>query len=178
MQIRISRWVLVLFSVFATWSALALIGLLRQNPFRVATEMATAAGGWSSEQVRFEQGSYLFLFVCSRASARVAVTTDAGEMPAEIKLLHVPFAGWSVQSFEIGDPLPQQAEGRWRGRVELTLLSTSVGGQAVPVVFAARLLRCAAAPNSPRRSGVRRLAAATTAGARRREDSSACDGSP
>lgn len=102
MQIRISRR--GLFLVFAAWSALALFGLLHQNPFRVATEMATAEGGWSPDQVRFEQGSYRFLFVCSRASARVAVTTDAGEMPAEIKLLHVPFVGWSVRTFEVGDP--------------------------------------------------------------------------
>lgn len=110
MQIRVSRWVLVLFLVFATWSALALFGLLRQNPFRVATSIATTQGGWSPEQVRFERGSYRFLFVCSLARARVAVTTDAGEIPAEIRLLHVPFAGWSVQSFEIGVPDPQQAE--------------------------------------------------------------------
>lgn len=104
MQIRIS--LRGLFLVFAAWSALALFGLLHQNPFRVATEMATAEGGWSSEQVRFEQGSYRFLFVFSRASAQVAVTTDAGEIPAEIKLLHVPFAGWSVQTFEVGDLRP------------------------------------------------------------------------
>lgn len=119
MQIRVSRWVLVFILAFGAWSALALFGLLRQNPFGVAKETATAKGGWSSEQVRFERGSYRFLFVCSLASARVAVTTDAGETPAEIKLLHVPFAGWSVQSFEIGDPHPQQAESS-----ELTLLST------------------------------------------------------
>ena len=119
-RVRVSRWVLVLFLVFAAWSTVALFGLLRQNPFRVATEMATAKGGWSPEQVRFERGSYRFLFVCSLASARVAVTTDAGETPAEIKLLHVPFAGWSVQSFETDDPHPQQAES-----AELPLLSTS-----------------------------------------------------
>ena len=77
-----------------------------------------------TEQVRFEQGSYRFLFVYSRASAQVAVTTDAGEIPAEIKLLHVPFAGWSVQTFEVGDLRPQQGESS-SGRAELTLPSTS-----------------------------------------------------
>lgn len=109
MQIRISRRVVFVFLVFAVWSALALVGLFRQYPFMVAEEMAAAAGGWSPEQVRFEQGSYRFLFVGSLVSARVAVTTDAGEVPAEIKLLHVPFAGWSVRSFETGQPRAQQA---------------------------------------------------------------------
>ena len=118
MQIRVSRWVLVLFLIFATWSAVALFGLFRQYPVRVAMEMATVTGGWSPEQVRLEQGSYHFLFVCSLASAQIAVKTDAGELPAEIKLLHVPFVGWSVQSFEIGDPYPQQAESPWRGRFQ------------------------------------------------------------
>jgi hypothetical protein len=102
MQIRISRSVLVILLVFAVWAALALFGLLRQNPFGVAAEMATAAGGWSPEQVRFERGSYRFFFVCSLAQAQVSVTTDAGDIPAEIRLLHVPFAGWSVQAFEVG----------------------------------------------------------------------------
>jgi hypothetical protein len=105
MQITLSRRGILL--VFAAWSAMALVGLLYPNPFRVATEMATAEGGWSPEQVRFERGSYWFLFVCSLASAQVAVTTEAGEMPAEIELLHVPFAGWSVKTFEVGDPRPQ-----------------------------------------------------------------------
>lgn len=104
MQIRISRPVLVVVLVSAAWAALALFGLLRQNPFGLATEMATAAGGWSPEQVRFERGSYRFFFVCSLAQARVAVTTDAGEVPAEIRILHVPFAGWSVRAFEVGEP--------------------------------------------------------------------------
>ncbi len=110
MQLRVNRWVIGFFLVIAAWSAFALFGLFRQNPFRVAMETATVVGGWSPEQVRFERGSYLFLFVCSFASARVAVTTDAGEMPAEIKLLHVPFAGWSVQTFEVGSPNPKQEE--------------------------------------------------------------------
>ncbi len=119
MQIRVSRWVLVLFLVFAAWSASALFGLFRQNPLLVATSMATTKGGWSSEQIRFERGSYRFLFVCSLVSARIAVATDAGEKPAEIRLLHVPFAGWSVQSFRIGDPYPQQAEEARFDRVSL-----------------------------------------------------------
>lgn len=102
MQIRIDRRTLVI--LLAVWVALAFFGLFRRNPFGVATEMATTAGGWSSEQVRFERGSYRFLFVCSLARARVAVTTDAGEVPAEIQLLHFPFAGWSVRAFEVGEP--------------------------------------------------------------------------
>ena len=102
MQIRIDRRDLVI--VLAVWVALAFFGLFRRNPFGVATEMATTAGGWSAEQVRFERGSYQFLFVCSLARARVAVTTDAGEMPAEIQVLHIPFAGWSVRAFEVGEP--------------------------------------------------------------------------
>jgi hypothetical protein len=104
MQIKVSRWVLVLCLVLAAWSALALFGLLRQNPFGVATEMARVAGGWSPEQVCFERGSHRFLFVCTLSTARIAVTTGAGETPVEIKLLHVPFAGWSVRTFEVGEP--------------------------------------------------------------------------
>jgi hypothetical protein len=102
--------VLGLFLVFAAWSAFALFGLFRQNPFQVATETAAVIGGWSPEQVRFERGSYHFLFVCSVASARVAVTTDAGEVPTEVKLLHVPFAGWSVRTFVVGKPYPKHEE--------------------------------------------------------------------
>jgi len=123
MQIVVSRRGLLI--VVVAWFALALFGFFRQHPFRVATEMATVAGGWSPEQVRFEQGSYLFLFAYSLASARVAVTTEAGEIPAEIKIRHVPLAGWSVQSFEICDPHPQQAKGPGSGCAGPIALSTS-----------------------------------------------------
>lgn len=102
MQIYISRRALVVLLVFA-WIFVSIFGLIHQHPFKVATEMATSAGGWSPEQVRFERGSYLFLFVCTFAQARFAVTTDAGEVPAEIRLVRVPFSGWSVREFEVGE---------------------------------------------------------------------------
>lgn len=103
LRIRVNGWVLALLLLLAAWSALALIGLLRENPFRVATHTAAEVGGWSPEQVRFERGTFWFLGVCSTSRAHVAVTTAEGERQAEIELRHVPFAGWTVKRFEVGE---------------------------------------------------------------------------
>jgi hypothetical protein len=87
--------------LLAAWSGLAMAGLLRNNPFRVATEMAAARGDWPLEQVRFDRGRYRFLGVFSTVEAHVTAATAETERSARIRLTHVPLRGWATTEFEV-----------------------------------------------------------------------------
>ncbi len=85
-------------------SSLAAIGLFRQNPFRVAKDAAARAGGWSADQVEFRRGSFAYRGLYSVAEALLFAMTNDGVQPVEIRLIHVPFRGWSVRQFEVSAP--------------------------------------------------------------------------
>ncbi len=101
---RVRSLALVFAGVLIAWSALALFGLVAENPFRVATDAAATAGGWSADPVRFDRGSYRFRFVDSVSAAEVIASTEAGEVVAHVELIHVPLEGWSVRRFEASPP--------------------------------------------------------------------------
>ena len=90
------------------WSSLALVGLFRSNPFRVATETAAVRGDWPLEQVRFDRGQYRFLGVFSTVEAHVTASTAETETAARIRLTHVPLRGWATTEFEVLSNLPDK----------------------------------------------------------------------
>lgn len=83
--------------------ASSLIPPLLDNPFQVARQGIVKAGEWSERDVFFLGGSYLFLGLVWRVQARAAITTSEGYRLAEIRMIHWPFAGWTVRNFEIGE---------------------------------------------------------------------------
>jgi hypothetical protein len=98
--------VLTVLIVLGAWSSMALVGLFRSNPFRVATETAAVRGDWPLEQVRFDRGQYWFLGVFSTVEAHVTASTAGTETAARIRLTHVPLRGWATTEFEVL-PLPR-----------------------------------------------------------------------
>lgn len=105
------RVAFVVCCALCAWSLLAVAGLLRENPFRVATDAAVEIGGWSSDQVRFDRGSYGYRFLYSVSAADLAVTTPSGDFCAHVELVHVPFLGWSVRRFDRFDDGPASLQG-------------------------------------------------------------------
>jgi hypothetical protein len=86
--------------ILMAWVAMAIAGLHRESPFRVAIGAATTLGAWTPEQVRLDRGSYRFRFLYSVVEAQLEVTTENGVVPARIEMRHVPLFGWSVRRFE------------------------------------------------------------------------------
>jgi hypothetical protein len=102
--------IVVVGPAIAIWACIALFGLLRDNPFQVATEAAAARAQWPLSEVRFERGRYLFLGVMSTVEAEVTPVHGEGEERARIKLTHVPLRGWQVTEFELARS-PRATEG-------------------------------------------------------------------
>ena len=101
LSLSIHPGVLVGAGAILVWCALALVGLLRETPFRVATRAAIATGGWSQAEVRFDRGSYQFRLFYSVSTAQLTVVTKEGEFPVHVEMRHVPFQGWSLRKLEL-----------------------------------------------------------------------------